>query len=68
MFKCMCCGEDVIYCGIPSAHYGRVIPLQTLGTRDRHACGGGGLTLAHEAFIVPLYDGKTILCVEVGRN
>jgi hypothetical protein len=68
MFKCMCCGEDVIYCGLPVAHFGRVLPLQNQQDHARHGCGGGGLALAQEKFIVPLFDGKTILCIDVAVN
>ena len=65
--KCPCCENEITYCGIPYAHFGRVLPVhEAKAPFERH--GQGGFGLVREQLIVPMYDGQLILCMDIGSN
>lgn len=62
---CGCCGKDVVYAGPPWAHFSDEVPVQDAAPPfAMHSV----FKLAHRQWVIPMYDGGLILCVDLCLN
>lgn len=69
--KCGCCGKEIVYAGGPVPHFSSTIVVQDLEAPHRfHKCAGvnGAIDFHSWLYVVPLYDGRLIMAMQLSLN